>query len=288
MHDSPPLVSIITVCLNSERYIEDAIKSVIGQTYPNIEYIIVDGGSKDQTMEIVMKYRNNINTIISEPDCGIYDAMNKGIKNSNGEIIGILNSDDWYEKDTVEQIVRESYRDTRKKFGIFHGDILVWDRGQKPWYYRKPGADISNLTKRIILNHPACFVRKSLYESIGLYDITYQISSDFDFLLRAYLNNVMFKYLGKTLTNVRTGGISTINYMDVMWESARILSKYGFATPGLFVNLYWNYLKYAAKKIICWFHLGFLIEYKRTLFEKKKDTAYKIYVKNIPESRITK
>ncbi len=121
-----PLVSIITVCLNSEKTIEQTIQSVINQTYPNIEYIIIDGKSTDRTLEIIDKYKGKISILVSESDEGIYDAMNKGLKLATGELIGIINSDDWYESDAVETIVNSFLAD--RNVQVIYGNMDVYDQ----------------------------------------------------------------------------------------------------------------------------------------------------------------
>ena len=117
-----PLISIITVSYNAVKTIEDTILSVINQTYPNIEYIIIDGGSTDGTLDIIKKYQDKITYWVSEPDKGIYDAMNKGIAKANGELIGIINADDWYELDAVQNVVLE-FNNTRP--AIYHGGLNI-------------------------------------------------------------------------------------------------------------------------------------------------------------------
>ncbi|MDO4190908.1 MAG: glycosyltransferase, partial [Bacteroidales bacterium] len=129
--NNTPLVSIITVCFNAEKTIEQTIQSVINQTYSNIEYIIIDGKSTDSTLNIVSKYKDNIATIISEPDNGIYDAMNKGIKLSSGELIGIINADDWYEKDAVKIMVNKYLSTENKDNSLYYGMIRIWKNNKE-------------------------------------------------------------------------------------------------------------------------------------------------------------
>ena len=121
MNEQLPLVSIITIVFNGEKHLQQTIESVLGQTYPKIEYIIIDGGSKDNSISIIEKYSSRLAYWISEPDKGISDAFNKGISKANGEIIGLINADDWYEKDAVEKIVAAI-----TKHDFAYGNIAYW------------------------------------------------------------------------------------------------------------------------------------------------------------------
>ena len=125
---SSPLVSIITVVFNGERFIEKTINSVISQTYKNIEYIIIDGGSTDKTLDIIRQYEDRIDYWISEPDNGIYNAMNKGIKLSRGKLIGLINSDDWYMENAVETVVARYLANSDRANIIISGSIYRTDR----------------------------------------------------------------------------------------------------------------------------------------------------------------
>lgn len=229
-----PLVSIITVCLNSEKYLEDTIKSVINQTYQNIEYIIIDGGSKDKTLDIIKKYEDKIDYWISQPDKGLYDAMNKGIRLAKGELIGLLNSDDWYHPQAVENII-DGYLKAPDT-DVFYGDLL---------YVRMPNYclndreyDIEGKYKRYVgkhenmfnqwqLSHPTCFLKATAYAN-RLFDISIRLSADFDFLLYLYMNNKKFFYINKPITYFRPIGLtSKTNYTEVI-EYFRIRGKYNF------------------------------------------------------------
>ena len=161
-------VSIITVCFNSEKTIERTIKSVLEQTYKKLEYIIVDGKSTDKTLEIVEKYRPLFKgrmKVISEPDQGIYDAMNKGICNASGELIGIINSDDYYETDTVENVVA-AMKD--EDYQILYGMLRVIKENEDTRVIVMPKHE--NLENEM-LAHPTCFVTKKVYSDFGIYDI---------------------------------------------------------------------------------------------------------------------
>lgn len=195
-----PLVSIVTVVLNGEKYIEQTIKNVLEQTYPNIEYIIIDGASKDGTLKIIQKYDNQVDLWASEKDQGIYFAMNKGILLAKGELIGIVNADDYYSKNTVKLVV-DAFLKTNAD--VLHGDILlITDKETR----MKP--DITKMDEQPSVFHPTCFVKRSVYNEIGMFDTQYRISSDYDFLLRCLKKNYKFHYIPEVLSHFRPGGMS--------------------------------------------------------------------------------
>lgn len=194
-----PLVSIITVVYNGEKFLEETIKSVINQTYTNIEYIIIDGESNDGTINIIKKYEDSISHWISEKDDGIYDAMNKGIDACSGDIIGLINADDWYQLDTVEKVVK-AYLFSDKNT-LFYGDLNVHNDKQTS-YVPKQSSDLKILKKGMILNHPTVFVPKIIYEKHGSFSTDYKIASDWDLMLRLYLAKVDFHKIESVLANL--------------------------------------------------------------------------------------
>jgi len=192
-------VSIITVCLNSEKYIEDTIKSVLKQTYDDIEYIIVDGMSTDNTLNIIEKYRSLFKgrlTVISEKDTGIYNAMNKGIEKANGEIIGIINSDDWYEVDAVANIM-EIYN--KNKESVIYGAMV----NRKENIITKIEIGSYKELPNCMISHPTVFVPQNLYLKFGLFDEQFRIAADYDFMLKLFSNKVNFKFVNKVIANFR-------------------------------------------------------------------------------------
>ena len=200
-------VTVITICFNSEAVIKKTIESVLNQTYTDIEYIIIDGASKDKTVEIAESYKDAFAEkgidykIFSEPDKGIYDAMNKGIAKATGELVGLINSGDFYEPIMIETAVK-AYEE--KPYDIFYGDInLIKDNGQiivkKSKYDKLP-------TSRH-WNHPTMVVRKAYYDEIGAYKCE-GIHDDFEFFLRARKKNASITIKNVTLANFITGGTS--------------------------------------------------------------------------------
>ena len=202
------LVSIVTVCYNSEKTIRGAIESVLAQTYPNVEYIVVDGLSKDNTLEIARSYEEKFRQkgytyrIISEKDKGIYDAMNKGIRAASGEIVGMINSDDWYEPIAVETAV-EAY--LQEGYDYFYGDInLLKEDGTVITKHSK--LDKFPTTRH--WNHPTTFITKQTYEQMGLYRCR-SVYDDWDLILRLKSAGRKAVVRNVVLANFRTGGVSS-------------------------------------------------------------------------------
>jgi glycosyltransferase involved in cell wall biosynthesis len=207
-------VSIITVCFNSEKTIEDTVKSVQSQVYPNIEYIVIDGNSKDRTNEIVSKYKGIVSVHISEPDNGLYDAMNKGVRIATGDIIGVLNSDDILANEyTIQKLVNS----IGSNDGIY-GDVGFYsenDFSDKKRYYSSKGFKKAKFSRGMMPAHPSFYVRKYCYERAGLYRTDFKIASDFDMLLRIFLlPNTSFTYFEEEIVKMRLGGVSTSGFMS--------------------------------------------------------------------------
>lgn len=205
-----PLASIITVSFNSESTIKDTINSVLNQTYANIEYILIDGDSNDKTLSIIKSYEQKFKNKgiqyqwISEPDKGIYDAMNKGISIAKGEIIGILNSDDWYSNNAIKEVVKVFDTHT---FTIVSGERRKVRFNKKPYGIHYNEKEIKAYIHKIMpINHAATFVHKTIYKKIGLFDTYYKLSADYDFIYRAYNAGVTFKFTDKIIVNMRSSG----------------------------------------------------------------------------------
>lgn len=210
-------VSIVTVSYNSVDTIEQTICSVLRQSYQNIEYIIIDGQSTDGTIDIIAKYRKCISYFVSEPDEGLYYAMNKGIQQATGDIIGIINSDDWYEPDAVERAVNcLTYNDVELAYGRKR---VIFENGIKKDVEKQP---IENTWYKPTVPHSTVFVKSKLYRRYGLFDTKYKIAADYELILRFYANGVRFGYIDAIITNFRNGGISTIRYMEGAEEGRQI------------------------------------------------------------------
>ena len=203
-----PLISIITVVFNGEKYLEKTIQSVINQTYPNIEYIIVDGGSTDKTLDIIKKYDNYIDYWVSEKDRGIYHAMNKGLKLCLGDYIAILNADDFYLKDAMEYSIKTILNDNAHysiaNISFTNGKIV------------KPIVPLKNkVYQEMPYPHISALIKKEIYKSIGMFDETFKIAGDCDIALRMILNNYKYTYLDKEIAIIEKGGVSDSIYANI-------------------------------------------------------------------------
>lgn len=202
-----PLISIVTVVYNGAKTLTQTIESVINQTYQKIEYIIIDGGSTDGSNEIVKKYSKYVSLHISEPDNGLYDAMNKGITKANGEIIGIINSDDWYENNAIELIVSAFQKNPKKK--IFHGDRFnVLNNGKKT-IQKFDSCEFKLIYYGMTYNHPSMFIHKDIYKK-NRYNTDLRVFSDYELILKIFLiDKNLFSYIPEAYVNYRIDGISS-------------------------------------------------------------------------------
>ncbi len=231
-------ISIITIAYNSEETIEDTIISVLAQSHKDIEYIVVDGASKDSTMDIVSKHKAGIATIISEPDKGIYDAMNKGVLAATGDVIGILNSDDFYADNDVIKDVNAAF----EKGGIegLYADLVYVDRNNPTRVVRnwksgdyRPGLFL----KGWMPPHPTFFVKKECYERLGIYSTSLKSAADYELMLRfIHKEKIKLGYLPRVITKMRLGGQSNVslkNRIRANQEDRKAWSMNGLK-PGLF------------------------------------------------------
>lgn len=231
-------VSIITVTYNSSSTLERTIQSVLSQTYEDIEYWIIDGASKDNTLAIIETYSSKFKGRlhwISEPDNGIYDAMNKGIKHCTGDVIGLLNSDDWLNSNTIIEHVVEAFSD---ETDAVYGDINTYHEtksGEEIYYHISSRFFIPLLAHfGIAPPHPSFYVRKQLYENYGLYDTQYKIAADFELMSRlCWKFGIKTKYVHMDFVTMQDGGASTKNqqaYNDGIKEIYRACKNLGIST----------------------------------------------------------
>lgn len=206
-------ISIITACLNAAHTIKQTIASITNQDYQNFEYIIIDGGSTDETISIV-ESSEIVSHWISEPDKGISDAFNKGIALCSGDIIGLLNADDVYLPGTLNTVSRLF----TPQLDILSGSIIM--KGRHKDIIRAP--KLSNLGKCMSLNHPATFIRKSTYDMIGGYDTRYKYAMDYDLLLRAHIKGARIGTIDDILTVMSSGGLSDVKWVEAYHEVAKI------------------------------------------------------------------
>lgn len=209
-------VSIITVCYNSSETIESTIRSVVSQNYTNIEYIVVDGLSSDSTLSIVEKYKNKIAKVISEKDNGIYDAINKGIAASTGDVVAILHADDFYTNENVIAAVVAVFES--ENVNAVYGDLQYVDRIdttiiKRNWIsgaYKK-----ENFLKGWMPPHPSFFVTKECYNKFGLFNTDLKSAADYELMLRLlYKNNCSVNYIPQVLVKMRVGGKSNVSLIN--------------------------------------------------------------------------
>ena len=199
------LVSVITPCYNSSSTIEKTLECIENQTYENIEYIIIDGGSTDDTLEIIKRHKDRLPKrlkIVSEPDKGIYDAMNKGIGLAGGALIGIVNSDDWYEPDTVAQAVKHY---GGNQYEVIYGMQRNFLREKEKTTF----IHYHDFLPDQMITHPTCFVTADAYRDFGTFDTRYRSAADYDLMLRFYESKrVVFTPVLCVMSNFRLGGMS--------------------------------------------------------------------------------
>lgn len=223
------LVSIITIVLNGQEVIRQTIDSVLSQSYEAVEYIIIDGGSTDGTVDIINEYESSLHYWQSGDDNGISDAFNKGIRRARGQVIGLLNAGDWYEPDCVENVVNVFREDNNT--GVVCGSLQLW-RGEDPEYLCSSVPEL--LDREMTVTHPTCFIRADLYKKVGLYSTKYSLAMDYEILLRIKMHGGNIVALARTLANMRHDGISEENWQDALRESHRarteLLGKSFFTT----------------------------------------------------------
>lgn len=223
-----PLISVVTVVFNAVETLEQTMLSVLKQSYPFKEYVVIDGGSTDGSVDIIKKYSPQLKYWVSEPDQGIYDAMNKGISKTSGELIGILNADDWYEPGIFSEVANRYLETGRNQ--VIHGLMRNF---QGDNFYNITGNSILRLRYDMI-QHPTCFVPKKIYDTFGYFDPSYKYSGDYDLIMRYVRNGVAFSFMERVFVNFRLNGASSKPQADKeMW---RVRMKYGLIskTEGTF------------------------------------------------------
>ncbi len=229
-------ISIITVTYNSSKTLKDTLESVLKQTYKNYEHIIVDGLSKDNTMQIVKEYETKYNgklRYISEKDSGLYDAMNKGIKMATGDIIGILNSDDIYAHENVLQKIVEKFKETNcdgTYANLIFMDEETMKNPQRIW--NSPKGKLENGWHPA---HPTLYLKKEVYDKIGIFNLKYKIAADYDFMIRVMKDNtIKLNYIDDYIIYMRTGGASTAGikgYIKNLKEANEVLKNNNIKYP---------------------------------------------------------
>lgn len=213
-----PLVSIITGTYNSASFVVDCVQSVHKQDYGNIEHVIIDGASKDETVTIIKNTPNRIGQLVSEKDNGIYDAMNKGLKTASGEILGILNSDDFYNSNEVISNVVDAFKDPH--IDCVYGDLLYVEQDNTDKIVRKwitGSYETGSFQKGWHPAHPSFFVRKSVYEKYGYFNLSLDLAADFELMLR-FIEKYKIKgrYLPFPMVRMRLGGATNKSIKNIL------------------------------------------------------------------------
>lgn len=231
--------SLITVCFNSSQTIRRTFDSVLRQSYPDIEYLVIDGQSSDGTLDIIREYEPLFQgkmKWISEKDEGIYDAMNKGIRMASGELIGIINSDDYYEDNAVELMINAM---TQEPYQVLYGEIRRWQDGVE----ESVGLLTHTFLRDRMIHHPACFVTKAVYRDFGAFDIQYPCVADYDFMLRmTEKKEVKFYPIYQLIANFTAGGMCATEkaYLDLlrMRHNRKLISAWEYRKQLLINKIY--------------------------------------------------
>lgn len=219
-------LTLLTACYNSAATVADTMASVNAQTFDDIEHIIIDGASSDDTIAVVEKTGQRVSKIISEPDKGIYDAYNKGLTHANGEIIGFINSDDFYCSDTVIDQVMEAFEDPA--IDACHADLVYVHpehTGQVQRHWKSRPITKKALSSGFIPAHPTVFVRREVYDRVGNFDLNYRLAADYEFLLRTfYTHEVSSLYVPQIWVRMRSGGHTGGTAGSILAQNREILA----------------------------------------------------------------
>lgn len=241
-------VSIITITYNSAATVEDTLQSVVNQDYPNIEYLIIDGKSKDNTLQIVDKYKDKITKVVSEKDKGLYDALNKGIALATGDIVGMLHSDDLYASNHVISDIVETFKNNAGADGVY-ADLVFVDRNDinkvtRTW--ESGDYEEGDFLSGWMPPHPTFFVRKECYERFGGFNTTLRLSADYELMLRMiHKNKIKLAYLPKVVVKMRMGGASNVSFFVRL--KANIEDKMAWKLNGIKPGIFTRFLKPASK-----------------------------------------
>ena len=231
-----PLISVITVVLNGEKFLEKTIQSVINQTYSNVEYIIIDGGSIDGTLDIIRKYDNVIDYWISEKDYGIYNGMNKGVSYATGSWINFINSDDFLWNESVLDLIAKSLENLSPEIRIAYGQIILLSTlGESLYAIGKPFNELKKYFNQImVIPHPGVFHSRSFFERNGLFDESFHIAGDYEILLRELIKGSATFIPNIVVAGMRQGGISNKpeHALHSLREVRRAQIKHGLPYPG--------------------------------------------------------
>ena len=257
-----PIISIVTICFNSANTVEETIKSVLGQDYPLLDYVIIDGGSTDGTVDILSRYKHRFGYFCSEPDNGISDAFNKGIKNAKGDIICIINSDDILLPGALNAVV-EYYEEG---VDIYRGNVII--RNKETGF---AGRDIPSMKFPLMpffvnVDHQGTFVTAQAHKKWGYYDTKFKYMMDHDFLARCYQGGAKFKYMPVDVAEFRLGGVSVASIRQKKYDLEHIvLNNGGGRMLAKFCYSYFYMFDLVKRCVIRLFGLNFLkrLHYRR-------------------------
>lgn len=231
-------ISIVTVCYNSASTIRDTLESVLAQTYPNIEYIVIDGASKDATLAIISDYEGRISTVLSEPDKGIYDAMNKGIQRATGDYVGILNSDDVFAStSTIEDLVK--FLQAHPECDASYANLVFVQRDNTDVVTRKyssAGFSAWKIRFGFMIPHPTFYARRGLFEQFGYYKLGYRVSADFELMTRFITHGTKLARHDANMVKMRQGGISTTGFWWKVHQNMEIVR--ACKENGIYTNIF--------------------------------------------------
>jgi glycosyltransferase involved in cell wall biosynthesis len=242
-----PLVTVITVCYNSADSLERALKSVAMQNWPKVEHIVIDGGSTDDTLSILERYQNHLAHVVSEPDKGIYDAMNKGLDRATGDVVCFLNADDQYASSHVLSLVAKKMQE--HELDALLGDVAFFhstDPTRMVRRYRSDRFTPGRLAWGWMPAHPALFLNKSVVQRVGRFKTEYRIAGDFDYIARAFYGcDLRYQHLPEVLVHMQTGGASTAGWRSKVLLNQEVLRS--CRENGISTNLFKILSKYPMK-----------------------------------------
>lgn len=242
-----PKISIITVCYNSEKHLEECIQSVVKQPYENKEYIIIDGGSSDGTLAIIDKYKDKIAYFVSEPDKGISDAFNKGIRAATGDLIQILNSDDFLMPDVLSKIAME-YNDN---IDVYRGYCVIWDEKLGTKRILRPNNRFGVPPFGAIICHESSFISRKRYDLVGEYRLDFRYAMDLDFFIRMYKDKALVsKFMDICVITFRAGGASSSSALMIEGERKKLVIDNGGSEFSAVIFILYHRMKYSVKVFV--------------------------------------
>ena len=258
--NNKPLISIITVVHNGEKYLEKTIQSVLAQSYNNIEYIIIDGGSTDGTLDVIKKYEFGIDYWVSEKDAGIYDAMNKGLMLATGEVVGIINADDWYDSEAVDKSVR-ALKESGADYSVGNVKLIPSGLVAKSAFPFVKG----HVYQGMFYPHITAFIRMNIYKKMGFFNTRYRIAADFDMAMRIHLYGYRAVYVDEILATVVEGGVSS----DVASkkEYRMIAVAHGKSKPQAYRDYFIQRIKHKVAKILPKKIVAMIFRIKKSRFQ---------------------